>query len=603
MAQKIACALLLVAAILAGCMPNNAVEESTTDAEETLMTEESENTEVTVQPEDQRMVLGTMNSLDDGWVSVPSLALSKRGNLLDETRYYEFFSNNDIVLMKQGIQLDLTPYSRDGMVHIDVYVDNPAQIIGGQIEFCSSGMSDIDEFSFGDFGIAIPLEAGWNSIDLPFNSAHKVGGTPDLANITYIRIYFNVVGTVTVGVDNLYIWHGEEQEFSEETDPFESMSDAFVQAVENARKASVLNAGGQNNRAAIAAVLAKAASGQDITIATLGDSITAGAVSYGDKCWAGLLRKWFAQKYPDITVKLVNAGIGSTEGVYGVCRAEKDVLSAEPDLVIVDFGTNDFYHIYPQEAYEGIVRKLLGQGIPMINLNACPRNGNNTQDQLQQVNERYGVPQISLRSSYFAALSGNANIDGLRAEEIWATDMVHPSDIGHRLIADLITNYLQSYILDENIAPVAQNRDLPAPVTANGYEDAVLVESSDSISDSIRITNEGWSGYSANMFELHDIGWQTFTEGAALTFEIQGGYFEIFYAMSVTAGNLEIRVDGQLVGTITNASSGGGYMQPYHAIHLDQPGTHVVELKMVRNTTTDTAWFGICSVGVANGVQ
>lgn len=234
----------------------------------------------------------------------------------------------------------------------------------------------------------------------------------------------------------------------------------------------------------------------------------------------------------------------------------------------------------------------------MTILSAC--TGNNTQDQLLAVNQLYGVPQISFRSSYHTGLSAYEGIPGLSVEEIWATDMVHPSDMGHRLLADLITTYLEREILEKNIPGQAQNRTLPGPMTANGYEDAILLESSDAQTDAVKITNNGWSGYGAQFYELQDIGWQTSTEGATLTFEISGGYFEIFYAMAGHAGNLEIRVDGQLVGTITNASTGGGYMQPYHALHLPDPGRHTVELKMVRNEEKGTAWFGICSIGLAN---
>ena len=38
---------------------------------------------------------------------------------------------------------------------------------------------------------------------------------------------------------------------------------------------------------------------------------------------------------------LINAGIGATDSDYGCLRVQRDVLSQNPDLVIVEFAVND----------------------------------------------------------------------------------------------------------------------------------------------------------------------------------------------------------------------------------------------------------------------
>lgn len=169
----------------------------------------------------------------------------------------------------------------------------------------------------------------------------------------------------------------------------------------------------------------------------------------------------------------------------------------------------DPWHQYYQEAYEGIVSQLLAAGIPVINFNVCPSNGENVQAKQQPVNKRYGIPQISFRSSYWANREENKNITGLRAADIWSSDTVHPTDKGHELIANLITSYLQTAILDAGISPAKQNTALPAPVTANRYKDAILVESKDTLPAGMSIETSGWTAdYAARTAEFKTEGWQ-----------------------------------------------------------------------------------------------
>jgi lysophospholipase L1-like esterase len=73
------------------------------------------------------------------------------------------------------------------------------------------------------------------------------------------------------------------------------------------------------------------------TIVAFGDSITAprkGVVTYSD-----LLRNEFARKKTEI--KVINSGVPGNTTVNGKERFEKDVLAHKPNLVIIQFGTND----------------------------------------------------------------------------------------------------------------------------------------------------------------------------------------------------------------------------------------------------------------------
>lgn len=76
---------------------------------------------------------------------------------------------------------------------------------------------------------------------------------------------------------------------------------------------------------------------QTKTIVTFGDSITAprkNVTTYSD-----LIREEFQKKHLD--VKVINAGVPGNTTAMAKERFEKDVLARDPDLVIIQLGTND----------------------------------------------------------------------------------------------------------------------------------------------------------------------------------------------------------------------------------------------------------------------
>ncbi|NIA22193.1 MAG: hypothetical protein GWP05_09590 [Anaerolineaceae bacterium] len=115
-----------------------------------------------------------------------------------------------------------------------------------------------------------------------------------------------------------------------------------------------------SGRQYISKVKAKLAAGKPVTIAFLGDSITAqrpkdfrdGKGSFVDR-----FATYMETKYPDRKVivtprgtvvspadkqiVIVKAGLGGNNSSQGLARIDKDVLAHKPDLVIILFGAND----------------------------------------------------------------------------------------------------------------------------------------------------------------------------------------------------------------------------------------------------------------------
>ena len=89
------------------------------------------------------------------------------------------------------------------------------------------------------------------------------------------------------------------------------------------------------------------------SIAFLGDSVTHGCfglyVKDGDihtyvesgKAYHQKVKEILAVLYPTVPITIINAGISGDTAEGGLKRLDRDVLSYEPDLVIVCFGLND----------------------------------------------------------------------------------------------------------------------------------------------------------------------------------------------------------------------------------------------------------------------
>ena len=82
-----------------------------------------------------------------------------------------------------------------------------------------------------------------------------------------------------------------------------------------------------------------------ITIVAFGDSVTHGALRIGEinyeTVYWNRLRKKISEVRNYVPVNVINAGIGGVSARTSVERMDKQVLSHNPDLVIICFGLND----------------------------------------------------------------------------------------------------------------------------------------------------------------------------------------------------------------------------------------------------------------------
>ena len=208
-------------------------------------------------------------------------------------------------------------------------------------------------------------------------------------------------------------------------------------------KDSVMSPG---NNARLKKVIERAGTGEQITIATIGGSVTegAGASVYRD-CWAARLCDRFGKTYgtgDGSNVALVNAGVGGTPSPFGYMRYRREVVDRVPaadadglpDIVVIEFSVNDWQEPTGHRCYESMVKEILeAPNEPaVILLFAVFRNGFNLQGELKRIGERYGLMMVSIKDGFYGLIGKRLKPEGFFSDEY------HPTSLGHRVMADCL---------------------------------------------------------------------------------------------------------------------------------------------------------------------
>lgn len=200
----------------------------------------------------------------------------------------------------------------------------------------------------------------------------------------------------------------------------------------------------------VSAAIARARAGGALRVAAIGGSITQGG--------EGWIAPWLGERLPGLRVAMRNAGWSGTGSELGTFRLARDVIAADPDLVLVETAVNDG-HLSDDEALrscESLIRRLVmlprRPGIVMV-LAAAKEGANHRRH--RAVAEHYGLLTVDLQAAMAQHLAG-----GGRWEDCF-TDSVHLNEAGNALYARRIAAALEP-LLDR--APTAL-APLPAPLS------------------------------------------------------------------------------------------------------------------------------------------
>ena len=335
----------------------------------------------------------------------------------------------------------------------------------------------------------------------------------------------------------------------------------------------------KGNQARLAKFVKKAQAGEKVTVAYLGGSITQGS-SAGDKlCYARLTTDWLIETFPEAEIEYVRAGIGATGSYIGVHRAERDVVSKNPDLVFIDFTVNDT-HANTQrdkESYEGLIKKLWesGSSPAIVTIAMTQEDGTSFQEYHSDVCAAYDIPMISYREAILDVID--------KGHIVWddiSDDNIHPNIPGHAVLTELITAYLQDVIDNVDSIDTENESDLSA---ANGkFEKAALITPE----NAEPAVSTGWD-YEDTIFGNFGGRWiARSTDGTyegiePLKFEVEAKNIGVFYAkLTSMGGTFDVVVDGQVAKTIDSRFPGGwgNYVEAEEVICFPETGKHTVEI-------------------------
>lgn len=189
-------------------------------------------------------------------------------------------------------------------------------------------------------------------------------------------------------------------------------------------------------------VFEKARAGKPITIAAIGGSITQGAwATSQEKNYVGRVFGWWRATFPKSRMRLVNAGIGQTNSEYGDKRLQKDLLRYKPDFVITEWANNDAITPEMRASYKRVVQRILAapNHPAVLMLFTMDRKWSSAEDNQIPIGRELGVPMIALREAIMP-LEKSGKFDPMER----TADPIHPNDLGHQIIAQLVAYRLQS---------------------------------------------------------------------------------------------------------------------------------------------------------------
>ena len=343
-------------------------------------------------------------------------------------------------------------------------------------------------------------------------------------------------------------------------------------------------------------LMERAEAGEKLNIAFLGGSITQGSVATRPElCYAHRVFEWWCEKFPNAEFTYINGGIGGTTSQFGVSRADSDVLAFEPDFVCIDFSVNDESYAHFMETYEGLVRKIYTyktKPAVMLVHNVFYNNGGNAQIMHSRIGRHYDIPSVSMQSTLYQAV-----VSGLIPNRDITPDDLHPNDAGHELVASVITYGLEEIMKAPKDAEPA---DLPAPLTANAYEDSVRyrnINSEPQLAGFVKDTAK-----QSHITDCFKYGWTAKNTGDAISFEIEGSCIAVQFRKSVKlpAPVAEIVIDGdESTRTVLDANfdeTWGDKLELYTVMEHGENKKHKVDIRLTETHPDDAAEFYLVSV-------
>lgn len=362
------------------------------------------------------------------------------------------------------------------------------------------------------------------------------------------------------------------------------------------------------NTSRLEKVLGKAGSGEDVTIAFIGGSITqgAGAIPINEKCYARVFADSFQEKYAKGgNVNLIKAGVGGTPSELGMVRFERDILrngSQKPDLIVIEFAVNDGDDETQGVCYESLVRKALA--LPwkpaVVLLFAVFSFDWNLQDRLSPVGYRYSVPMVSIMDAVTPQFPLLPDDGRVISKNQFFYDVYHPSNLGHQIMADCLIELIDK-VNETHQENDPEPESFPEPAIGADFEKVELLDKAefDKLKEKYKITSFCCGSFNETDKDLQFVEMDSEIEQTpefkynwyhsgkdgtekAFTIALTCSKLVIIFKDSGNSsyGKADVYVDGNLVKTLDPLVVGWTHCNPVILFNDKRTRKHKVEVKM-----------------------
>ncbi len=427
-----------------------------------------------------------------------------------------------------------------------------------------------------------------------------------------VMLYFEMGTSESEGflLDDVEI-AGKAAEFNS----FEVSDEIYARMKENSLYSS-------GNNAKIKQAIAKAQSGEDVTLAYIGGSITEGALAQPNgKCYAEVSANAFAEKYGKdggSNVHFINAGMSGTPSNLGVVRYNRDVIgrlpegSSHPDVLFIEFAVNDYGEVTKGGAYEGLIRQALKSGSAVVlifSVFKAESGGRVCEMDLRTYGDYYDLPMISMGD----AIMGYFKDDGFY--DWYFGDSLHPNNTGHRLMSDCIMNLFDTINTEAAEEDNIPDVDAKQPKKTAAYQGIKMLDSSVKAGDDAAVLSIDAGGFSSedsatgnfqysyngqNRAPWFPDNWMHDASSGSASWKatLNCKTLLLVYKQSseTNYGSADVIIDGEKITTLNCYNkSGWNNGAAYVALTDQSAGEHTIELAMAEGS--EEKKFTLLAVG------
>jgi lysophospholipase L1-like esterase len=324
-----------------------------------------------------------------------------------------------------------------------------------------------------------------------------------------------------------------------------------------------------------------------LTIGYFGGSITegAGASVWDETSWRANITRHLRATYPEAEIKEVNAAIGGTGTDLALVRCEHDLLQYNPNLVFIEFATNDSAFSYEDQlkGYESCLRQILSHDptteivcvftiTKAIEARLLKEGDFRSRTAETTLAYHYGLDMVNIGEHLRMAVAKDGG-NWLK----YTTDEVHPNDDGYLILTAAMKDAL-THLLSE-IPDSLTAKTIPASyVNEAEIPSGKIVEVKELLDGA-----EGWQFIDRRFKRRFPYYVAANGIGSEFTYEFEGTAFGLYWIMDNESGMLDVTLDGKETVTVSawdefcKSYSRAGYTYPFRNLEY---GKHTVTLRV-----------------------